>query len=247
MIDIETAEAAISRINIGDMITGRLDGETYNRKVVDKTAYSVTLQGPTNKTTVPIETTDFYQEEKAMRVPATTGEPKAGRGRPKRATAAAPVEQQQPPANTFLPPGSTYGGTTPQGQQQQPQGATPGDTAQAEKAARIEAGMQSQPPQQMAVQQAEADPNWAETSMEEALDTLREHFMTIFEGVVKEVKESQPEAAPTVAVKTCWHCVYVNKVVGNCSKFNMVPPMHVIVEPEKHCPEFSFNDGEAPF
>lgn len=247
MMDVEAAKAAMSQINVGDMVTGALDGVPYTRKVVDKTAYSVTLQGPTNKITVPVETTDFYQQEIAMRVPANTAEPKAGRGRPKRVASAAPVEQPQPPqANTFLPPGSSYGGTVAPPVALQPQGGLAADVERAEKAARIEAGMTANPPQQMTIQQAENDPNWAETSMEEAFDTLREHFATIIEGVRKDAEEKQAEAAPVAAKKTCWQCVYVNQVVGNCSKFNMVPPMHVIVEPEKHCPEFMFNE-EIPY
>lgn len=283
MIDAATAKAAMERIAIGDTVTGSANGVTYSRTVVDKTPYSVILQGLTNRLTVPIATTDIYKEEYEMRMPTTAGDPTkpAPRGRPKKPTSAAPVEQPgqgQAQVNTYLPPGYTPPiPTMPQGGYTfASNGSAPGEgnepfrtenipteqrsamlaAAQAEQAAkaqRIEVGMQPVQPQQMTIQQAEGSANWAEESLEEAFETLREHLSTIIEGVKNEAieaaaQEEQPSTEAATAHYTCWDCVYVNKTMGNCSKFNgIVPPMHVIVDCEKQCNEFMAMDGDIPF
>lgn len=301
LIDIDAAVEAMSHINVGDTITLTLDSAEVQRKVIDKTLYSVTLQGPTNKLTVPVEFTAFYKEA-VMRMPTATDEPKKP-GRPRKAASAAPVEQPQPPqptqapafvsstgvAHQYLPPGynpATLAGTPPgvrpnvpysapqptQGggfpQATQPPQPTPTAALNAEekrasgdisgfdiakadlrkiKAQRIEAAMDQPTPTQVTIEQAEGEANWIEASMEEALDIMREHLMTLIEGAKKEALESIPQQTATVeAKKSCLDCIYVNKEGNICAKFNMVPPMFVVVDPKTNCPEFT-DGADIPY
>ena len=278
-INIEAAEAAISQIKIGSKISG----DTYEAlKVLDKSAFGVTLKRATDRITVPIETTEIYKKEVRMSIPTNiegSANPAAtrGRGRPRRTTSEAPIEQPVPPAaNNYLPPGSNYGGVPGALQQHAMQATTLGvasvhtrqpaqpglaaeitqvetrvlQTAQpvelvyaAVTTRRVETAKE---PQMMTIEQAQDDPNWTDTSLNDALDRLREHFVTIIDGVRKDAEEQLQTPEPEAVIRTCWNCVYVDKAAGNCSKFNMVPPMHVICDPKKHCPEFMF-DEEIPF
>lgn len=43
---------------------------------------------------------------------------------------------------------------------------------------------------------------------------------------------------------TCLDCDWSNAILGICTKFNVVPPMHIIAEAEKLCPDF---DLKIPF
>lgn len=43
---------------------------------------------------------------------------------------------------------------------------------------------------------------------------------------------------------TCVDCDWSNVIKGICTKFNVVPPMHIIAEAEKLCPDF---EEKIPF
>lgn len=266
MIDIEAAQAAMARISVGDVIDVILDGVTRSLKVVDLTSYSVTLQGPTNRIGVPIEATQFYKDEITMRVPATTSDKPKKAGRPPKGTPPEHPKQQQPaddtPPGGWLAPSDHTPASPGVGSFQMEQPPTPPVTAPMQPVqqpvqqapavvAPVKATQPATPPRQVTIQEAEGDPNWIETALDEGLDVVRELFSTLIEGVKRQSATGELPATTKAPMDrayppTCWNCVYVNKTVGNCSKFGTVP-MHVIVDPKAHCEAFINDDEDIPF
>lgn len=262
MMDVAACKEASAQIIVGQNTTGLLDGTPFDWLVIDKTEFSVKLQGPTNRLTVPIEYTNAYKRIIEMRVPVATndGTP-AKRGRPAKATSAAPVEQPGiPPANPFLPPGYTGPSMGSMAVQTPGVGAfkvgppTTAPVAQPMSTAPVQAP--ALPVREMTIQEATEGGDWPEKSFDEAIANLQEHFMVILEGVRKEAAEITQDrvAASQVAVAprrlTCFDCVYFDNAGWLCSKFNAVPPLHVVATAVASCSEFieaGISEEEIPY
>lgn len=259
MIDTETAMAIQERLIIGEYATGKIDGVPFKWLIVDKTTFSVTLQGPTNRLTVPVEYTDEYRKEIEMRVPVATGEA-AKRGRPKKNTetgSAAPVDHPTagtPQPNPYLPPGYNPPpgavGNFNVGPQNLPASAAP-PAPMAQQPAQQPAAPTA-PAREVPIQQAQGAQDWVQQAIEEGLEDLAERFNVILESVRNEAVESAVPSKPTV--QTCNDCVYCDKIEWKCSKFDCVPPMFVIVEASIKCGDFiaaggddGITDADIPF
>lgn len=260
MLNVEAADRAMATVNVGDNIEYWLDGGIVNSKVVDKTAFSVTVQGATNRLTIPLEYTQVYKQQPEVlnmaKTPLPNGAP-AGRGRPRKSQAPAevPSSMAQQQGNTYLPPGytgptpSTFGGM-PTLQAMPP--VYPGlaaDVGAAESAMEnktVPGIVMLQPnaqPKQVTIHEAEGNENWARDSLEDALNELRDRTLIIIDRLESEQTEQVEPSHP----KSCWLCIHVNQEQGKCDKFDCVPPMHVIAQAEKLCPDFLDGSSEAPF
>lgn len=252
MLNVEVADRAMATVNVGDNIDYWLDGGMVNNKVVDKTAFSVTVQGATNRLTIPLEYTQIYKQQPEVlnmaKTPLPNGAP-AKRGRPSRqsqAPAEVPSAAQQP--NTYLPPGYTGGMPTTLSMPPLQLGlAAAVEQAEASLADRqTHAAIHDQPipqPKQVTIHEAEGNDNWARDSLEDALNELRDRTLIIIDRLESE----QTEKVEPSHLKSCWLCIHVDQDKGRCEKFNCVPPMHVIAQAEKLCPDFLDGSSEAPF
>ena len=108
-------------------------------------------------------------------------------------------------------------------------------------------------PRTLTIEQAEGNPNWIDDGIDKALAMLRTEIFNVLAAALDEDAEEENEivAMPTKASATCFDCAHIDKAAmnghGMCAKFNMVPPMFVIVKPEGNCPEFLNLDDEIPY
>lgn len=93
------------------------------------------------------------------------------------------------------------------------------------------------------IAKAEGDSDWVATSVDEALDILRENLMAIFDNY--EVPEPAAPAPPVQ--KTCAQCVNVDMKQGICALYKVIVPIYVVVNAETACKDFGFLDDEIPF
>lgn len=251
MMDIEACKAASEQIIVGETTSGVLDGVAFDWMVLDKTIFSVKLQGPTNRLTVPIEYTNAYKGIISMRVPVPAADgaaPPKRAGRPPKATSAAPVDMPSPPVNPYLPPG--YTGPSMGSMVQAGPGVgtfqvvAPSQPAAAQPTPTVPVQAVSVPSRVMTIEEASGQDDWPERSFDEAMATMQEHFMVILQGVRKEAVE-MTNAAATVSNDampprrlTCFDCVYFDNAAWMCSKFSQVPPLHVVATAVASCSEF---------
>lgn len=238
MIDIDAARTAMEQLHVGETIEYTIEGIAYNRLLLDKSAYGITVQGPTNKLTLPVELTAAYQEEleQMARSPLPPAAP-ARRGRPPKGENVAPVTMPSPPA--YLPPGSGYTGPVQQSpgqfqqaapdQPQRPQTTMAQDVARA-KAANI-----------VPIEAAEGNENWAIDAFDEALGGLRDAIGTIIANLQDQVNDKpQPIeiAYHEPHLKTCYDCVNVDMDNNICGMFKVAPPMNVQCDAKTNCQSF---------
>ena len=108
-------------------------------------------------------------------------------------------------------------------------------------------------PRHLVIEQAEGNSNWIDDSVEKAIANFREDIYNIMHSAINEPEQ---EGIPTAAavqprVPTCFDCGHIDKMGngghGICAKFNMVPPMFVVVAPNGKCPEFFDIESDIPF
>lgn len=235
MIDIALAEEVMSHTRVGDMVDVWLDDVMHTREVLDTTEYSVTLQGPTNKLTVPIEFLDAYRkQERTEQVRMPLPQKGATRGRPVKRENVAPVEPPSLPGADSPP-----GGWLPPGTLETPPAATVGQSATISFIPVEPSGQ---------VNTAEHDDTfdpaaWAQETINQASadfiaavaavpDMIRER-LTVFQAV-------EP------AKSTCLDCAHSNISKGWCDKFQMFPPMFVVLDAKTKCADFTAED-DVPF
>jgi hypothetical protein len=82
MMDAQLATRIMERIAIGDIVRVEVgENEWSNEKVIEKTAYSLTVRGKYNKLFLSVQCTEAYQKEMQMRMPTAAIEPPVARGR----------------------------------------------------------------------------------------------------------------------------------------------------------------------
>lgn len=214
MIEIDIAESAVDRMYLGETVkyTHPEQGK-FEKVLLAKEAYYITVQGDTNKLAIPIQWTDYYQEDlEKMRMPANSlgaaPSPKP-RGRPPRKTGnAAPADVQTNMGQQPMPPGQQYDnsfGSFPSPQAAlQAAGVIPATPTPAQPpvnpAAALVAAMQPaalrppgvhnepvpDPKTEMRIEQAEDDPDWFRNSLEDAFNTFKEHIIDAAENAINE-------------------------------------------------------------
>lgn len=251
MIDLATARLTTNQLQIGELVEYIIDGIAYNRPLVDKTEFSITVQGPTNKLTLPVELTAIYQKDaiNMARSPLPPDTTARRRGRPPKGENVAPVTMPTPPA--YLPPGSGYTGPVQQspGQfqqasQEQPQ---PRQSAMDANGNIVRPGLigATLSPEKIAEQQAknipieaaEGNENWAIEAFDEAIGELRDTIGTIIANLQDEA-DKVSVAAPEPHLKTCYDCVNVDMDNNICGMFKVAPPMNVQCDAKTNCQSF---------
>ena len=239
MIDIPLAERIMSQISIGAMIEIELDGVKHTRKVVEKTLYGLTVQGPTNKLYLSVENTTLYRKANVMsRIPASeaTG---ARRGRPRKVQPTGPQAPPETPENRHLPPGYTGPDPfKPKGQAAQPpagNGATP---SWASAVHRPGESLTDTADVAQGITHGEPDIGWAMNAFDATLERFREDISTLMQTVANAAPE--PETAEPLREKppTCADCEHSNLPANKCEHWNVTPPMQVICNASE-CPAFS--------
>ena len=230
MIDVELARDIMEQLTIGENVKYIMDGITYNRPLVEKLTYGFTVQGPTNKLTLPVELTAAYQEEleQMARSPLPPDTSTKRRGRPPKGENVAPVSMPQPPA--YLPPGSTYTGPVQAyaGQfTEQPQRQ---ETTLAQDVAKAETAQTVVP-----IQAAEGNEDWAIEAFDEALGTFRDTMANIIENL--QAKQDDTPVA-NGHLKTCYDCVNVDMDNNICGLYKIAPPMKVQCDAKTNCTDF---------
>jgi len=235
MLDIAASQKAMAQIEIGQPVDIFLENVKHSYPVLLKTLYSVTVQTPTNRLTVPVEMTAPYRKEMKMRLSQeqiAIGQ-KPGPGRPKgsraKAGPQAPVANPaqpdpQPPATRAMPPG-----WPPQPPHQAQQPAQPAASP---------------------AQEGGADPlAWATDQIDTLFTQARADVLTMIEAIIADFGEAADaqvdESEPPPVKKTCADCEHGNLATGMCDKFQMVPPMFVMINAKEKCIEFQ--PCEAPF
>ena len=238
MLDVELGMKVSSSLKDGDMISIVLDGVTHERKLIEHVGhFGLCVQGPTNKLTIPVEMTTLYREglEKMARTASIPGASR-GPGRPRKADGpAAPVEYPG------TPPGTPPGGWLPPGS---PLGAFPGAGLTQDVATAEQSFDKSKPveqpaaqPKELPVQLAEDDKDWLEAALDELMDDIRPRVEALIAGMRTEQQAEVAVALPRSV--TCFDCEHVDMDgTGKCGKYNIVPPMNVIVDPKAQCPDF---------
>ena len=248
MIDIPTAEKVGPLLKDGELITVTIDGITSQRKLYSHSAYSVTIDGLTNKLTIPIEWTELYRKElENMARTPMPGQTQRRPGRPPKLESQAPVErprQDDTPSGGWLPPGSTSAGPT-----------VPG-LARNVSAALQDVGAEYQPfvplgsaPVSANSQQEKTLAALERTEQENAIsisDMLREcvdNFASEFLAIIKQFEppKSEPEPIPM----TCMNCENVDPDTWQCGKFKCFPPINVVADAKNMCPDFVESDPFA--
>lgn len=170
------------------------------------------------------------------------------------------VVGQQAPDGTFY--GAHSGQQPPPGSQpiyavqQPPQQGMP--TYQPGAALADPGAQQYQPQPQQAVaappattvliHQAEGEDEWAEASVEEAIETLQEHILSVIEAIRNEIAEdSSKTPEPAMTARTCNECVNAVMADGHCAKFNIFPPIFVVLDAKVKCQAFEDLDSDIPF
>jgi hypothetical protein len=232
MMDAQLATRIMERIAIGDIVRVEVgENEWSNEKVIEKTAYSLTVRGKYNKLFLSVQCTEAYQKEMQMRMPTAAIEPPVarGRGRPKKEASgpAAPVDSPSP-VRTAPQPAQRATATTwpPSEPVAQPSPAAP-DVAGADADAEAMA--------------------WFGDALDAALHALRKDMVTLAEGLLNSVQAPEPtppEPGPAPA-KTCMDCEHANLTNGSCNKFKITPPMAIIAFASQRCEAFSLE--EPPF
>lgn len=106
-------------------------------------------------------------------------------------------------------------------------------------------------PAAVPVAQAEGDADWLQTSLEEAIDDLREHVMTILQAATAESEEDASKinatAKPASGNKTCNMCINADMRSGMCVAFQCNPPIFVVLDAKNRCDRFVEIDDDIPF
>jgi hypothetical protein len=251
MIYADAASKVIATLTEGCNVFITYEGDRRYYKVISWTPYSVTFQIGNNKVVLPVTVMDAYHEELAtmglQALPTSPGAAKR-RGRPPAnaaaqaptATATAPTQAATGADQPFDP--SAWGG--PGG------GTLAADVAKAETAVlqpkTATPAATTPAPKQITIEEAEGNQNWAVDSVDQALDTLGEHLRVVIDRLA--ATRVAPQPAPAETTRTCGDCLHALISVDLCGKYNMRPPMKVVVDAKTMCPDFEdANSEEIPF
>jgi hypothetical protein len=226
MIDVEIAKEVISAVNIGDMVEINLESGAASRKVLSKSAYSLTVQGPTNRLTVPVEFTTLYRKvEEQMRMNPDTAAPGQTRrpGRPRKS-----AEPMAAPEHPLA--GSPAASPTPS---MPPALAMPGWPPPPPA---------PEPPQKPAQAAAPGEDQdtlaWAQAAVDDALSQFAEDLKTILQTVADDRPEPEPPLPTPQQKSTCAACHHVDLPNDICGLFRVKPPIEVIADASEQCVEF---------
>lgn len=263
MIDPAKAKAALADIVTGEHTFVNVDGDRRYYRVVSYTDYSVTVIGLTGNITLPVNALCNYEKEEPTMAhqPLPQGGPRRP-GRPRKAEAQAPVEhpsnvpgvptQRPTPAQQPSPAGQQDAPFDPS--KWAPQGTLAADVKMAEDsitgtvllnaAGRATLTMlETAKPQTVTIQEAAGDPNWVRNAMDEILSEFRNNLADLLDRVTT----LDDKVAAESATKTCADCQHSLISVNLCGKFNITPPMSVIVNAKELCGDFIDIDDEPPF
>lgn len=255
MLDVDAADEANPILIIGTDIEYTYNGVTRTDRLVDKSAFSVTVQQPTSRLTFPIDFTTVYKIEKdkldMARKTADGAQPSRGRPKASQPPAMHPSEMQVVPpqqlpghdaaGNLMLPPGSPqmpigFGQGVPMPTLQQP------SESPAAYVADLGSRVAALVPREVTIHQVQGDPDWINKAIEDMTGTLFDTLRNLVESVIADATE---DATPE-AVKTCFHCVHIDIEGNRCAKFNVLPPLSVIAAPEGKCTEFVDGGSDVP-
>ncbi len=242
MIDIEAASAAMSQINVGDMVTIEADGVTRELRVKAKSLYNVTVQGPTNTISYPVEFTAIYRKELEMRIGADAVA--ATRGRPRKNAPTGPQAPRVEEADVA----TAEAKWTPPRADTQTVTASPPATPGAGPSWAAPAAPAAEP-----VITPELALGWFRTKVVEMQAQNLADLAKLAETLIEDMPEPAPPA-PTGPLlnpamppqrMSCLECAHMDLPNDQCGKYKLKVPVKVNVNAQEMCADFT--DDFIPF